>query len=161
MRICEIAVLAGLWGCSGSNGELLTGVPDANRGDVAAGRGVGAVCDILTDAGANMAVYNAEALECPSRICLKPAAQPGAPGGTNGGLCSTSCNQDSDCTGALADPTNPSDPRCRTGFVCGTPFVKGMLCCMKLCLCSDYLGSPGAQTPIACMGDAGANCEQP
>ena len=35
-------------------------------------KAIGRPCDVLTDASAKQAVFNAEALECPSRICLKP-----------------------------------------------------------------------------------------
>jgi hypothetical protein len=36
--------------------------------------------------------------------------------------------------------------------------VKGPLCCQKLCLCRDFLGSTGAMTPIECQGAAAATC---
>lgn len=135
-----------------------------DRGNVPEGgpsTGVGSLCDVLTDAGPTSGIFNASALECPSFICLKPVVQTGATISTTGAFCSAPCEQDSDCTGAEADPNDPSDRRCQTGFVCGVPFVKGRLCCQKLCLCKDFLGPAGATVPIACRGDAGANCQQP
>jgi len=37
--------------------------------------GIGRPCDIGADAGQSQAVYNNQALECPSRICCKPVNQ--------------------------------------------------------------------------------------
>jgi len=124
-------------------------------------KAIGRRCDVLTDAGSQQGVYNAEALECPSRICLKPVVQTGAsmPTPPTAAYCSASCSQDSDCDGQTRDPNNPLDYRCSKGFACGIAFVKGKLCCQKLCLCRDFLPSTGAPTPIACQGGAAAKCE--
>jgi len=122
--------------------------------------GIGLTCDVLTDAGGSQGVYNSEALECPSRICLKPALQPGVATTSTAAFCSASCTQDSDCAGESGDSANPLDTRCRTGFVCAIPFVKGKLCCMRLCLCKDFLSSTAPSTPIACQGDAGLTCDE-
>jgi hypothetical protein len=123
--------------------------------------GMGAICDVLTDAGPAQGVYNSEALECPSRICLKPAVQPGATGVVDTGpYCTAACTQDSDCAGQERDSSNPIDARCQKGFTCGVAFVKGMICCQKLCLCKDFLGPQGAPTPIACQGDAALTCNE-
>lgn len=65
-----------------------------------------------------------------------------------------------DCAGETRDPANPRDTRCQTGFACGIPFVKGPICCMHFCLCKDFLGSAGATTPTACLGDAGLTCNE-
>ncbi len=127
-------------------------------------KGIGRPCDVLTDASASQGVFNSEALECPSRICLKPVQDPTKSELTppTGPYCSASCSQDSDCKDAdLRDPTNAADRRCKSGFVCGIPFVKGRLCCQKLCLCRDFLGSQGAQTPNGCLGEAAATCSSP
>jgi hypothetical protein len=126
-------------------------------------KAIGRPCDVLTDAGTLQAVYNSEALECPSRICLKPVVDTtgtnNMPSPTTTAYCSASCSQDSDCSDAQSrDPTNALDRRCKTGFVCGIAFVKGKICCQKLCLCNDFLSSSGAQVPIACMGDNAQNC---
>jgi len=123
-------------------------------------KAIGRPCDVLTDASPVQAVYNSEALECPSRICLKPSYQQGSSGTQDTGpYCSASCSQDSDCEGQLRDTTNPLDKRCSKGFTCGIPFVKGRICCQKLCLCKDFLGPAGAPVPIACQGEGAAKCQ--
>jgi len=126
-------------------------------------KAIGRPCDVLTDAGPAQGVFNSEALECPSRICLKPVVQQGAtmPDPPTGPYCSASCSQDSDCDGQTRDPGNNFDKRCQKGFACGIAFVKGKICCQKLCLCKDFLGSAGAPTPIACQGGEAAKCDQP
>jgi hypothetical protein len=126
-------------------------------------KGIGRPCDVLTDASASQGVFNSEALECPSRICLKPVQDPTKTELTpaTGPYCSASCTQDSDCSGQTRDTTNLSDRRCKGGFVCGVPFVKGRLCCQKLCLCRDFLGSAGATTPNGCKDGADLTCSQP
>ncbi len=127
-------------------------------------KAIGRPCDVLTpDAGPAQGVYNSEALECPSRICLKPVVQPGAstfdPPTT--AYCSASCSSDSDCDGQTRDRSNPRDSRCQTGFSCGIAFVKGNICCQKLCLCKDFLNpSVGDPVPVACQGSAAATCNQ-
>lgn len=122
--------------------------------------GVGSSCDILTDAGPSQGVYNFEALECPSLICLKPVVQAGASPVNTTAFCSADCNEDSDCNGQTRSSTNVLDTRCATGFTCAIPFVKGLLCCRKLCMCKDFLGPAGALTPEACKGDAGLTCDE-
>ena len=166
---------SGVWLCLGlllaacGGGEELSARDGATSGDVASPvvenadtgpSGVGLTCDILTDAGPSQGVYNSEALECPSRICFKPAFQPGAGATNTAAFCSATCAQDSDCEGESRDPTNPLDTRCQTGFVCSIPFVKGKLCCMHLCMCKDFLASASPATPIACQGDAGLTCNE-
>jgi hypothetical protein len=65
-------------------------------------KAIGRPCDVLTEAGPAQGVYNSEALECPSRICLKPVVQQGASSSVDTGpYCSASCSQDSDCEGQL------------------------------------------------------------
>jgi len=125
-------------------------------------KAIGRPCDVLTDAGPAQGVFNAEALECPSRICLKPVVQQGASGTVDTtAYCSASCSQDSDCDPSqLRDPTNPLDKRCSKGFTCGIAFVKGKICCQKLCLCKDFLGPAGAPTPIACQSGGAAKCNE-
>jgi hypothetical protein len=123
-------------------------------------KAIGRPCDVLTDAGPKQGVYNSEALECPSRICLKPVVQEGASGTIDtGAFCSASCSQDSDCDGQLRDPNNGLDKRCSKGFTCGIAFVKGKICCQKLCLCKDFLAPTGAPMPKACEGAGAANCQ--
>jgi hypothetical protein len=130
-------------------------------------KAIGRSCDILTDAGAAQAVFNTEALECPSRVCLKPVVDPLAnmPSPVTTPFCSASCSQDSDCDPNLlrsGDQSKSVNHRCVNGFACGIAFVKGKLCCQKLCLCKDFLNtSTGTQTPIACTGDGPSTCNNP
>jgi hypothetical protein len=124
-------------------------------------KGIGRPCDVLTDASAQQGVFNSEALECPSRICLKPVQDTSKAEQipSTGAFCSASCTQDSDCNDAQKrDTTNTSDRRCFGGFVCGIPFVKGRLCCQKLCLCRDFIATSGAQTPNGCKDGADLKC---
>ena len=125
-------------------------------------RAIGRRCDVLTVATPAQGVFNSEALECPSRICLKPVVQQGATMSDppTGPYCSASCSQDSDCDGQTRDNGNPLDKRCQKGFSCGIAFVKGKICCQKLCLCKDFLNpAVGAPTPIACQAGGAAACE--
>ena len=151
-----LPALAAVAACDGA------GLPESADGasSTSLSASVGSPCDVLTDAGPSQGVYNAEALQCPSRICLKPVVQSGAGTVDTAAFCSVSCSQDSDCDGQVRDPSNPLDTRCQKGFVCGIPFVKGRLCCQKLCLCQDFLGPQGAPVPIACQGDLAATCNE-
>jgi hypothetical protein len=124
-------------------------------------KGIGRSCDVLTDASALQGVFNSEALECPSRICIKPVLDPNKAEQSppTSAYCSASCSQDSDCDdGQIRDKSNANDRRCASGFVCGIPFVKGRLCCQKLCLCKDFLSSAGAVTPNGCKDGADLTC---
>jgi hypothetical protein len=121
---------------------------------------IGRPCDLTVTAGAPQGVYNASASECPSHLCLKPVVEMGAsmPMPPTQATCSAECTYDSDCDGELRDPGNPLDQGCSKGFACGIPFVKGPLCCKKLCMCKDFLGTAGTATPIACTGGAADSC---
>jgi len=122
---------------------------------IPANNAIGRPCDIRANAGADQAVYNASASECPSNLCLKPVVRPSAtiPDPPTQATCSAECVFDSDCDGELRDPSNPLDQRCTKGFACGVPFTLGPLSCKKLCMCKDFLDPVvGAQTPIACGG---------
>jgi hypothetical protein len=125
-------------------------------------KGIGRPCDVLTEATTAQAVYNAEALECPSRICLKPAVQSGVSGVVDTApYCSASCSQDSDCDGQVRG-NDSLDKRCKQGFQCGIAFVKGKLCCQKLCLCKDFINPAGLQVPNACKDPVEAGrCQVP
>ena len=128
-------------------------------GDLGGAQGVGRPCDLQVAAGPSQGVYNSAASECPGKLCIKPVVEPGASGTVDTGpTCSGECGGDSDCQGELRDPTNPSDNRCAKGFACAVPFVKGPLCCKKLCVCKDFLGPAGATTPIACQGSGAMSC---
>ena len=124
--------------------------------------GIGRPCDILADAGQAQAVYNPQALECPSRICLKPLNQ-GTTVVETGAYCSATCSKDSDCDGQKKDMSDNSDHRCASGYACGVAFVVGALCCKKLCLCKDFLPpGTGLQAPQTCdpARNGGLGCQE-
>ena len=131
-------------------------------------KAIGRPCDIIggNDAGltAASANFNVQALECPTRICIKPIAANTSINTT--ALCSASCSQDSDCDGqarACNENTDPGckDRRCTKGFACAIPFVVGPICCQKLCVCKDFYGDNGITTPAACAGTGAASCYVP
>ena len=124
-----------------------TASPDA-RVD---GSGVGLPCELPT-----FATYNSQAIQCPSRLCLKPLDQSG--GANTSALCSSECTKDSDCVGPTRDTSDPGDRRCASGYVCAVVFAVGPLCCQKLCLCTDFLAGP-VQTPSVCNPDGGMICQ--
>ena len=111
--------------------------------------GIGRPCDVQADASATQALYNDQALECPSRICLKPVQQT-SDTVTTGPYCSAECSKDSDCDGQKKDMSQVDDHRCQHGYACGVAFVVGPLCCKKLCLCKDFLGKGAVQLPLTC-----------
>jgi len=112
--------------------------------------GIGRPCDVMATAGQEQAVYNDQALECPSRICLKPLKEEAKKADVDTeAYCSATCSKDSDCDGQKRDNGDLADKRCKGGYACGVAFVVGPLCCKKLCLCKDFLF--GAVTiPLQC-----------
>jgi hypothetical protein len=102
--------------------------------------GLGRPCDLLANPAPGQAVYNDQALECPSRICLKPADMVG--GVNTGPFCSAECSADSDCVGQTRDPNDPTNTRCTLGYTCTVAFTVGSLACKKLCVCKDFLAGP-------------------
>ena len=127
--------------------------------DFGGDRGIGHPCDLQTSAGQNQGAYRSNAEECPTQLCLKPVVQQGASSAADTGpTCSGECGSDDDCHGELGNPADPTDTRCATGFTCGMPFVKGPLCCKKLCVCKDFVGPSGLPIPIACQGEGAMTC---
>jgi hypothetical protein len=98
-----------------------------------------------------LAVYNPQALECPSRICLRPSKEPAVARNVDTApSCTAECSKDKDCEdGETRNVKNPTDRRCKTKWVCGIAFEVGPLCCKKLCMCQDFLPGP-PQTPASC-----------
>jgi hypothetical protein len=125
-------------------------------------KGVGRPCDVRTDAGGATGAYAIGASDCPSRLCVKPAVQPGVSVDlVTSAYCTIQCSSDTDCDGQTRDPANSLDKRCLKGFVCAPIFDKGDLCCTKLCLCRDfYSASVGPATPDACKPDSGVTCSK-
>jgi hypothetical protein len=121
-------------------------------------RGTGMACHLDVDAGATQAVYNSQALECPSRICIKPAGS-GNKDTDSVAFCTIECSADSDCDGEPRDinDSQNNDKRCQTGFVCGVAFEVGPLCCKKICLCKDFLPAGTLPTPKTCTVAGGCD----
>jgi hypothetical protein len=150
-----LGVLSLVGGCgAGATGGA--GNPDGGSnvgggGSLGSNSGLGQPCVLGADAGAVQAVYNNQALACPSGLCLKPVQQAGSYSTVDTApYCASECSTDNDCTGATRDPNNPNDKRCMRGYACGVAFVVGPFCCKKLCLCKDFLGTAGLSTPLAC-----------
>jgi hypothetical protein len=123
---------------------------------------IGRPCELgasaQTDAGTgSTAIITSPALECPSRICLLPGADKSVMG--TGPLCTASCSTDDDCSdGESGSKTDPTDPRCKSGFTCMWPTTVGPFCCQKFCVCRDFVTEPmgGFTTlPQACTSTAG------
>ena len=131
-------------------------------------KSIGRTCQISTDdAGApptrDQGAYATNAADCPSRLCIKPAVQPGVASDPNildtGPYCTVECNSDSDCNGQTRDFSNANDTRCRVGYTCAIPFGEGKLCCKKLCLCRDFFPTSAAPiVPSVCSGDSSNSC---
>jgi hypothetical protein len=117
-------------------------------------KAIGRVCELSAQGAPNQAIVNSQALECPSRICLRPARDINkAEAVDTTSLCSAECSKDSDCDGGeTRNGQNSLDRRCKSGFVCGVASVTGSFCCKKLCMCKDFLTIPasGLETPAAC-----------
>lgn len=114
-------------------------------------KAIGRRCDVQADAGLTQAVYNGQALECPTRICVKPSRDNAvATQVDTAPYCTAECSKDSDCDGEVRDRKDGTDRRCATGFVCGVAFEVGPLCCKKICLCKDFLPKTGAPAPTSC-----------
>lgn len=121
------------------------------------GLGIGTPCDLGFYASDQQASYNSAASECPSHVCLKPMVDPAVSQPvTTGPFCTADCATDSDCVGVARDPSNPSDTSCIGGYACAIPFVKGRLCCRKLCVCKDFIAD--VTTPASCEGSAALTC---
>jgi hypothetical protein len=132
-----LALVAGLAGCTNNH--------------------VGRPCDLGVDpltVASGGAIITSPALECPSRICLLPAATQASTGA--GPLCTAGCETNDDCADAESG-TSPGDGRCRGGFACGWPTTVGPFCCQKMCICRDLVPEPpgGFVEPDACRTPAG------
>lgn len=113
-------------------------------------KAIGRQCDVATDKiDPLQAVFNDQALECPTRLCIKPAVQNGNTGLDTDALCTAECSTDDDCEGQSRGKAT-DDKRCRTGFTCGVAFEVGPLCCKKLCLCRDFLPVGAPPLPRSC-----------
>lgn len=113
---------------------------------------IGRTCTTLADEqiGRTQAAFNDEALECPTRLCIKPA-QAGTATDT-APFCTAECNSSSDCDDNEGrDPSGSArDKRCTSGFVCGVAWEVGPLACKKLCVCKDFVKGDEIPTPASC-----------
>lgn len=130
--------------------------PMALLGTACEDKAIGRPCLTLADnSSPSKAEFNPEALECPSRLCIKPAAEPGAlQDAMTAPFCTAECSSNSDCDdGETRDKDNVNDKRCTGRFVCATPFETGPLKCQKMCVCSDFFKDPKAATavPASCV----------
>jgi hypothetical protein len=126
-------------------------------------KAIGRPCNVQYDGGTQQAVYNGQALECPTRLCLKPARDQGVASVVDTvPYCTAECSKDSECDGETRNTDNGRDKRCNKGFVCGVAFETGPLCCKKICLCKDFLNiaSSGFKSPASCDKSRGVSqCE--
>ena len=116
---------------------------------------VGRSCKVLGSTTETSGVFNDEALECPTRLCIQPSYDQGTVNTQTSPLCTADCSKKSDCEDAeTRDKKNSADKRCTTSFVCAQPFVVGPLACKKMCVCGDFvkLDAKGkVPVPAACM----------
>lgn len=125
-------------------------------------KALGRPCDLSVQAAQAQGAYNLSAPDCPSRICIKPVPQADVVAGLDTGpYCSIQCTSDSDCNGQIRDTSNPLDKRCAKGYACGIPFGEGAACCLKLCVCRDFIGAEGLVTPDACLTSSNPSCQKP
>jgi len=116
---------------------------------------IGRVCDLdVQDAGASTtgttATINGQAVECPTRICVKPAADKGT---NTQALCTSTCSSDDDCADGETT-SSASSGQCKTGFTCVVATTVGNFCCERMCLCKDFIDTTRTgfnKTPTVCM----------
>jgi hypothetical protein len=131
-------------------------------------KGIGRSCSLAETPPADEGAYSVDATDCQTRMCVRPAIQPGVlrDNVDTGAYCSAACVSDGDCQGQTRDRSNPNDKRCKTGFTCAVPFGAaddtpggGKLCCQKICLCRDFFSaSVGPATPASCEAGAENSC---
>ena len=132
----------------GALGVAATGCPDQH---------IGRKCDLGTDfdAGVNSFISNSGALECPSRICIRPSQDRST---DTGPLCTAECSSDDDCADGEKRGGGSDDKRCKSGFACRRllPGVsQNELACKRLCVCRDFLktSDTGMGNDQNCNGD--------
>jgi hypothetical protein len=119
---------------------------------------IGRVCDLDTaDAGttstSTSSVIQGQAVECPTRICLLPAANVGT---NTGPLCTATCSSDDDCSDGETTSDHTSK-QCKTGFACLVATTVGNFCCERMCVCKDFIDTTRPdynKTPTVCQSGA-------
>ncbi len=124
-------------------------------------KAIGRPCLTLADMpSASEAEWNDEALECPSRLCVKPAYESGSlQDSATAPFCTAECSKNSDCDdGESRDKDNINDKRCTRPFVCAVLFETGPLKCQKMCVCGDFYKDPKAASavPTSCQAASGS-----
>src|SRR5450432_109992 len=115
----------------------------------------GRVCSLDTaDAGTSAtgtsATLNGQAVECPSRICLAPAADMTT---NTGPLCTATCSSDDDCSDG-EPTTDQASKQCKKGFTCMVATTVGAFCCEHMCVCRDFIDTTRVGyngTPVVCL----------
>jgi hypothetical protein len=116
---------------------------------------IGRVCDLDTaDAGApttgTSSTIQGQAIECPTRICLLPAADKTT---NTGPLCTAGCTTDDDCSDGETT-SDQSSRQCKSGFVCMVATTVGNFCCERMCVCKDFIDTTRQgfnATPTVCQ----------
>jgi hypothetical protein len=128
---------------------------------------IGRVCalDTAPDAGTtatgSTATLNGQAIECPSRICLLPAASGGVNTMGTGPLCTATCSSDDDCSDGETTNSGTS-AQCKTGFTCIVATTVGDFCCQRMCACKDFIDTSVKdynKTPTVCQPHMGGMCK--
>ena len=111
---------------------------------------LGAPCTLgATGPMSTVSYVESNALACPSRLCLLPAAQLTT---DTQPLCSATCRTDDDCQGGQSrNRSDPTDRRCIRGFSCRPviPALPDAQPCQKLCACRDFFDD-SQPSPISC-----------
>jgi len=136
---------------------MVAGCEDKHIGrvcDLNAGGGMGGMGGSTT--GGTTATINAQALECPSRICLQPVIETGT---NTTSLCTADCSSDDDCSDGESRGSGTGDLRCQKGFKCIVPVTVGDFCCRRMCVCKDFLADPNAPFTNPSECDAPSACK--
>ena len=148
-----------------ASGVVGQGCSDPGRTGDTVGRSLatfGATCDVgagVTGGPGGVTMISV-APACASRTCLLPPPEQAASLNT-GALCTSSCSTNADCANGMVGSRNdPSDRRCKNGFVCMVPTTVGDFCCEQMCVCRDFVVEPvgGFKTPAVCMSGAAGAC---
>jgi len=151
----------GTGGAEGIRGRGVHFDGDAGpEGDLVYQWNLGASCDVGIDASPSQGVFNTAAPEC-SGVCIKPVVSPDVRSHDTRAYCTVGCATDDDCVGLLRNPDDPNDKRCVSGYTCAVPFVKGALCCRRMCICEDFMGGGPVPTPNGCANGADLTCALP
>lgn len=93
----------------------------------------------VDDENLTSVVVNPQALECPSRICLKPASS--VRDVTAGPMCTDYCGSDDDCSDGEKYDKESNPKGCKNGFACriAVGANENPIACKRVCVCRDFL----------------------